>query len=75
MPVMDGYQATSRLRALGGKFTSLPIVAMTADAMAGTRERCLQAGMSDYISKPVRLADLRTLLQRWSSAGRNPRTG
>ncbi|MBS1145036.1 MAG: hypothetical protein H6R14_2442 [Proteobacteria bacterium] len=62
MPVMDGYEATRRLRADG---FALPIVAMTANAMKGDRELCLDAGMNDYISKPVALDPLRDVLVRW----------
>ncbi|HVT33201.1 MAG TPA: ATP-binding protein [Rhodanobacteraceae bacterium] len=68
MPVMDGYAATrewrERERADAGG-THLPIVAMTANAMAGDRERCLAAGMDDYISKPLDRAALVQLLRRW----------
>jgi signal transduction histidine kinase len=64
MPDMDGFEATRSLRALpSGK--TLKIVAMTAHAMAGDRERCLAAGMDDYISKPVSPADLEACLWRW----------
>ncbi|MBK8095803.1 MAG: response regulator [Planctomycetes bacterium] len=66
MPELDGYAATAQIRASGGALSRLPIVAMTADAMSGTRERCLQAGMNDYVTKPVRLADLRRILERWA---------
>ncbi len=68
MPVMGGFEATSVIRdrecKTGGH---LPIVAMTANAMKGDREKCLAAGMDDYISKPVDIARLRGLLQRMSS--------
>jgi signal transduction histidine kinase/DNA-binding response OmpR family regulator/HPt (histidine-containing phosphotransfer) domain-containing protein len=58
MPVMDGFQATVAIRRLGGKWATLPIVAMTAHAMAGDRERCLAAGMDAYIAKPVEPAEV-----------------
>ncbi|MCF8795540.1 ATP-binding protein [Xanthomonas campestris] len=67
MPVLDGYAATRRWRAMetesGGR--PIPIVAMTANAMAGDRERCLAAGMDDYLSKPVAREQLNACLQRW----------
>jgi len=70
MPVMDGYMATrlwrERERASGSP--RLPIVAMTANAMAGDRERCLASGMDDYISKPLDRTALAQLLRRWLPA-------
>ena len=65
MPEMDGYEATRTLRASG--FTA-PIVAMTANAIKGDRERCLEAGMNDYMTKPMDLKVLRTTLARWLGA-------
>ncbi|HEL5041376.1 TPA: response regulator [Stenotrophomonas maltophilia] len=67
MPVLDGYAATRRWRAEETETgrSRLPIIAMTANAMAGDRERCLQAGMDDYLSKPIARATLHALLQRW----------
>ena len=68
MPELDGYGATARIRALEGAHRHVPIVAMTANALAGDRERCLAAGMDDYIAKPVREVDLAALLSRWLKA-------
>jgi CheY-like chemotaxis protein len=67
MPEMDGYEATSCIRDLeaerGGH---TPIIAMTANVMQGDRERCLAAGMDDYVAKPVRLDARRAALERWA---------
>lgn len=71
MPVMDGYVATVKIRELGGYHKSLPIIAMTADAMEGDRERCLDAGMNDYIAKPVKSKTLDHVLRRVLSIGTN----
>ncbi len=65
MPVMDGLDATRAIRALGPERGGMPIVAMTANAMEGDRTSCLQAGMSDYISKPFSSDQLRSLLDYW----------
>jgi len=71
MPVMDGFAATRALRErerqAGGP--RLPVIAMTANAMSGDRDLCLEAGMDDYLSKPVRLAELHRVLDQWVRAG------
>ncbi|MDT8992297.1 response regulator [Curvibacter sp. APW13] len=64
MPVMDGFEATRRIRALP-QGASLPILAMTANAMAGDREKCLAVGMNDHISKPIDVHQLLSSLARW----------
>lgn len=67
MPEMDGFEATSRIRSLSGAAGRIPIIAVTADALKGDAERCLEAGMNDYLPKPFRREALEALLQRWSS--------
>lgn len=64
MPVMDGFEATRRLRAQR-EFADLPILAMTANAMAGDKEKCLQVGMNDHIAKPIDVNQLFITLERW----------
>ncbi|MFZ2267651.1 MAG: response regulator [Azonexus sp.] len=64
MPVMDGYEATRRIRG-EAHLASLPIIAMTANALAADRERCLQAGMNDHIAKPIDVARLYATLADW----------
>ena len=64
MPAMDGYQTIQEIRK-APEFRTLPILALTAKAMKGDRERCLEAGASDYIAKPVNTEHLLSLLRVW----------
>ena len=76
MPVLDGYAATRAIRKLeqdGTRPGRVPIIAMTANAMAGDREKCLAAGMDDYMSKPLNRALLEETLRKWLPAGAAPR--
>ena len=68
MPVLDGYSATRQLRR-SDRFTKLPIIAMTANAMSGDRERALESGMNDYVSKPVEPDEMRQVVYRWTLGG------
>jgi two-component system sensor histidine kinase/response regulator len=76
MPVMDGYEATAAIRRSEAPGNHLAVVAMTANAMQGDRERCLQAGMDDYISKPVNKEEIVAVLKRrvpaWVRPGEQP---
>jgi CheY-like chemotaxis protein/signal transduction histidine kinase/HAMP domain-containing protein len=64
MPEMDGYEATAAIRKMN-EYNKLPIIALTAKAMKGDREKCLEAGMSDYVSKPVHIEQLLSLMRVW----------
>lgn len=64
MPEMDGFEATRRIRASFDPWAKIEIIAMTANAMAGDRERCLDAGMNDYVAKPTRIDELLLALQK-----------
>ena len=68
MPVMDGLETTQAIRAgsAGEEMKSVPIIALTAYAMSGDRERFLQTGMDDYLAKPVSMADLERILVKYS---------
>ncbi len=73
MPEMDGFDATREVRrseSESGQRRRVPIVAMTASAVVGDRERCLEAGMDDYVAKPLDLEDLRRVIQRWAAAAK-----
>jgi CheY-like chemotaxis protein len=64
MPEMDGYVTMSKMRALTA-FSKRPIIALTARAMKGDREKCIEAGASDYIAKPIDNAHLLSMLKSW----------
>jgi PAS domain S-box-containing protein len=66
MPVMDGYEATRKLREQE-RFADLPVIAMTAEVMAGDRERALEAGMNEHVGKPIDFDELSAVLRRWIS--------
>jgi len=70
MPVLDGYQTSRRIRQSDQPWRDITIIALTAQAMSGDRERCLQAGMSDYLAKPITLPALRQALGRWLDSRR-----
>jgi len=65
MPEMNGYAATVAIRRKSGDLARIPIIAMTANAMEGDRQRCLDAGMDDYLTKPIDVARLRGILEHW----------
>ncbi len=80
MPVLDGYQTTAAIRRIEKEkadASRVPIVALTAHSLQGDREKCLEAGMDDYLSKPFNLADIRTVLNRWlkDASGCGPESG
>lgn len=71
MPVMDGLTATEKIREFerATEKKRVPIVALTANAMKGDREKCIERGMDDFLSKPFRMHDLLEIIQSWSSIG------
>ncbi len=68
MPGMDGYEATAELRRREGSERHTPVVALTANAMSGDRDKCLAAGMDDYVSKPIQIVKLAEVIAKWTSA-------
>jgi two-component system, sensor histidine kinase and response regulator len=75
MPEMDGYTAAAEIRKQQGSDRRVAIIAMTAEAMEGSRERCIAAGMDDYIAKPVRLDDMIEAVNKWVPTGISPAKG
>lgn len=69
MPVLDGLAATRRLRDLGGDYTTIPVIALTANVMEGDKEKCLASGMNGYISKPVKQEELYRSVCHWLDSG------
>ena len=74
MPIMDGYEAAREIRRTEKPGERRTIVAMTANAMEGDRERCLEAGMDDYVTKPVRREALEAALKKWTTPAEAPET-
>jgi len=72
MPEMDGLEATQKIRSQGGWTRTVPIIALTAHVMEGDRERCLSAGMDDYLNKPIEYSDLVRMLGHWLAASTPP---
>jgi CheY-like chemotaxis protein len=72
MPEMDGFEATQAIRSMDSHLSSIPIVAVTANAFSEDRARCLRVGMDDYLAKPITKKSLQAVLSRWLPS-QNPR--
>jgi CheY-like chemotaxis protein len=70
MPEMDGFEATRQIREQESLTSHVPILALTANAFAEERERCLQAGMDDFLTKPLPANAIRAALEKWVQVGR-----
>ena len=73
MPEMDGLQATARIRRTIQADRQPRIIAMTADALVGDREKCINAGMDDYVGKPIRSEEVQSMIERWGIVRTNPK--
>ena len=71
MPVMDGFEATQKIRALSGGYAHLPIIAMTANVMEADRKRVAQVGMNDHIGKPIRINEMFATMAKWITVSRD----
>jgi len=69
MPGIDGFDTTRRIRGFGGKFSTIPIIAITAHALKGDKDKCINAGMNDYVSKPIRAEELIRMIDYWLGIG------
>jgi len=65
MPIMDGFETTQKIREVEGESQHTPIIALTANALESDRQKCMAVGMDDFISKPFKMAELETILDRW----------
>jgi CheY-like chemotaxis protein len=72
MPEMNGYEAAAEIRRREGPNRHVPIVAVTADVASGSRQRALEAGMNDFIGKPIHVCELERVLRTWILAERQP---
>jgi CheY-like chemotaxis protein len=71
MPEMNGYETTAAIRQMEGSIRQIPIVALTADAVNGSQERCFQAGMNGFVAKPIRMEDLLSAVKTWLVASQS----
>ncbi|CAG8820901.1 8463_t:CDS:2, partial [Gigaspora rosea] len=65
MPIMSGFDASRAIRAMNTSISNVPIIALTASAVQGTKEQCLESGMNDYLTKPLKIAKLKEMLEQW----------
>ncbi|MFO7444778.1 MAG: ATP-binding protein [Ignavibacteriaceae bacterium] len=74
MPEMDGFMATQEIRKMNNEISNIPIIAITAHALAGDREKCIEAGMNDYISKPIIAEHMIKVIDKWMKITNDPNT-